>query len=381
MSYFLNDDQQQIRDLARRFAMQAVEPLANRIDAEERTPPALVQQVRELGFFGLAIPEAYGGSGVDLGSACLVLEEIAKASPAFAGLLSVQMLLCPHAVMHLGTEAQKRRILPRAASGERLLAWSQTEPAGAGNMAHHQTRLTPDGDHWRLDGAKLFCTQGEAKTYLVMARTRQAGEQGYGCVIVEQEAEGFVVGPYEDKLGWRGTNTGSISFNQVRIRAEDVLGPLLTATADLFLPVNMLSFIGHAATSLGCAEGMLDKTVAYVRERTLYDQPMHKLSPFTYQLADCYNKIEAMRCLLYSAARLHDEGRTDRPVIGSTCKAWVCNTAFEVCNTLLQMWGGSGIMNSSGINRYLRDARTNMVAEGATEMHNTRICRVALGLA
>lgn len=381
MSYFLNDEQIQIRDLSRKFAKQALEPLATRIDEEESTPSSLIRQVAELGFFGLAIPQEFGGSGANLTTACVVLEEIAKVSPAFAGLLSVQMLLCPHAVMYLGTEEQKQRILPGAASGERLLAWSQTEPAGAGNVLHHQTKLTPDGPNYRLNGAKLFCTQGEAKTYLVMTKTRVGDQQGYGCVIVEQEAEGFHVAPYENKLGWRGTNTGGISFTDVLITPDNVLGPPLTATADLFLPVNMLSFIGHAVTSLGCAEGMLEKTVAFVRDRTLYDQPMHKLSPFTYQLADVYNKIEAMRCLAYNAARLHDEKRTDYAVIGSTCKAYVCNTAFECCNTLLQMWGGSGIMNSTGVNRYMRDARTNMIAEGATEMHTTRISRVALGLA
>lgn len=381
MSYFLSDEQQQIRELARKFSRQAVEPLANRIDADERTPPSLVQQVGELGFYGLRIPEAYGGSGADLTTACVVLEEIAKASPAFAGMLSVQMLLCPEAIVHLGTEAQKQRLLPKSATGERLMAWSQTEPAGAGNIAHHQTRLTPDGENWRLNGAKLFCTQGEAKTYVVMCRTRVGEQQGYGAVIVDQESPGFHVAPYEDKLGWRGTNTGSIDFTDVLIRPQDVLGPLLTANQDLFIPVNMTSFIGHAVTSLGCVEGLLDKTLVHVRERTLYDQPMHRLSPFAFQLADVHNKVEAMRCLIYSATRLHDEGRTDHPVIGSTVKAYVCDLAFQCTSTLLQMWGGSGIMNSTGVNRYMRDARTNMVAEGATEMHTTRIARVVLGLA
>lgn len=380
MSYFLNEDQIQIRDLARKFATQSVEPLANQIDAQERTPSSLVRQVAELGFYGLAIPEPYGGTGADLTTTCLVLEEIAKASPAFAGMLSVQILLCPHGVLHHGTEAQKQRLLPKTASGERLMAWSQTEPAGAGNILHHQSRLTPDGANYRLNGAKLFCTQGEAKTYLVMCKTRQGEEQGYGCVIVEQEAEGFQVAPYEDKLGWRGTNTGGISFSDVLITPDNVLGPLLSACMDMYLPVNQISFVGHAVTSLGAAEGMFEKTLAYVRERTLYDQPMHKMSPITFQLADVHNKIEAMRCLIYSATRLYDEGRTDHPMIGSTCKALVCNLAFECTNTLLQMWGGSGIMNSTGINRYMRDARTNMIAEAATEMHNTRITRVVLGL-
>jgi alkylation response protein AidB-like acyl-CoA dehydrogenase len=200
-------EQLAFQDMARRFAQRKVEPLANLIDAEEHTPDELTAKAAEVGLFGLYIPAEYGGSGADVVSACLVAEEIAKASPAFAGALTVQMILCPKTVEILGTEEQKRRILPLSASGERLLAYSQSEPAGAANVAAHLTRLEPHSDgSWRLDGAKLFCTQATAKTYLVMRKTRtHDGREGYGCIIVEQEAEGFSVGPYERKLGWRGS--------------------------------------------------------------------------------------------------------------------------------------------------------------------------------
>jgi alkylation response protein AidB-like acyl-CoA dehydrogenase len=378
VSYFQNEEQTAFRDLARNFAHKAVEPLANRIDRDERTPASLSKMVSDLGFFGLCISAEYGGTGADLTTACLVLEEIAKASPAFAGLLSVQMILCPWTVNLLGTADQKQRLLPLSASGQRLMAYSQTEPAGAGNVMAHLTRLTPAGDGWRLNGAKLFCTQGEAQIYLVMCRTSRAGREGYGCVIVERGAKGFEVAPYEDKLGWRGTNTGAISFTDVEITPENVLGDILTANADQAI-VNQASYMAHAATSLGCVEGMLEKTLAHVKERSLYGQPMHTLSPVSYRLADVHNKIEAMRCLLYNAVTLYEQKRHEKPM-GSICKSFICDTAFECTNTLLQMWGGSGIMNSSGINRYFRDARTNMIAEGASEMHTTAVSRRVLGL-
>jgi butyryl-CoA dehydrogenase len=379
MSYFLTEEQEMLRDTARTFAGKEIEPIAAQIDHTDETPASLVARCAELGFFGLYTPEEYGGAGTSLLTACLVLEEVAKASPAFAGLLSVQTVLCPATVNLIGNERQKRRLLPLSAAGKGLMAYSQTEPAGAMNIARHVTRLTQDGDSYRLSGAKLFCTQGEARIYLVFARTERDGLAGYGCAIVERGAPGFNIAPYEDKLGWRGTNTGSISFDNVQISSEDILGDLLTASAD-HRRASRASLMGHAATSLGCAEGLFDKTIAYIKERTLYDQPMHRLSPVSYALADIYNKIEAARCLLYSCIRLTDERRDRDQPLGSVCKAFVCDAMYECCNKLLQFWGGGGIMHRSGINRYMRDARTNMIAEGAQEMHYGLVAQRILGL-
>ena len=378
MSHFVTEDQAAFRDAAQAFARKEIEPIAAQIDREERTPPELSRKLAEQGFFGLFIPEEYGGSGADLTATCIVLEELAKASPAFAGLVSVEMILCPEVVMAIGNEEQKQRLLPKTASGERLMAYSQTEPSGAGNTEYHQTKLTADGNAYRLNGAKLFCTQGEAKSYLVMCRTERDGQKGYGCVIVDQEAEGFQVAPYEHKLGWRGTNTGSISFTDVLVSPENIVGDLLTANQDIFMIANQSSFLGHAATSLGCAVGMFEKTLEYVKERKLYGVPMHTLSPWSDRLARAWNKIEAMRALLYTSTRLFDEGRRDL-VLGSTCKAWVCETAYEVCNDCLQAWGGSGMMDSTGINRYFRDSRAKLIAEGGTEMHTDIVAKAVLG--
>lgn len=377
MSYFPTPEQQMMRDVAARFARTELMPLANQIDREERTPPELTRRCAELGFLGVRIPEEYGGLGADLTTACIILEELAKASPAFAGLLSVEMILCPGVVDLLGTAEQKQRLLPPSARGERVMAYSQTEPSGAGNVGEHQTRLTADGNAYRLNGHKLFCTQGEAEVYLVMCKTERDGQQGYGCVAVERSAPGFEVQPYEDKLGWRGTNTGPIAFTDIEISPDNVLGDLLSANADI-APVNQASFIGHAATSLGCAQGLLDLTVAYVKDRSLYGEPMHRLSPVTDRLAAICAKIEACRSLLYTSARLLDEGATAQPY-GSVCKAYICDTAFECTSALLQMWGGSGMMNSTGVNRYMRDARAKMIAEGATEMHHSIIAVTFLG--
>lgn len=363
------EDQLAFQDLARRFAEREVEPIASRIDSEERTPPELISKAAEVGLFGLYIPEEYGGSGADVVSACLVAEEIAKASPAFAGALTVQMILCPKTVELLGTEEQKRRILPLSASGERLIAYSQSEPSGAANVAAHLTRLEPDGEgEWRLDGSKLFCTQSEAKTYLVMCKTRtHDGREGYGCIIVEQEAEGFTVGPYEHKLGWRGTNTGPIAFDNVRIGEGAILGDILNGGVN-HRAANQANVLAHSATSLGCAQGMYDKTLDYVKQRRLYGRDMSELQPVSYWLAEIYARLQAARAMLYTSAAAFDRG--EMPLLANNvCKAWIGDTAFEICGRLLQLWGGSGIMDSTGINRYMRDAKAKCIAEGSSEIH------------
>jgi alkylation response protein AidB-like acyl-CoA dehydrogenase len=370
----LTEDQRMMRDVAAKFARAELMPIANEIDRTESTPDWVIRRCAELGFLGVFIPEEYGGVDAGLTTACLILEEIAKASPAFAGLLSVEMILCPGVVNHIGSEAQKRRLLPPSAAGTRVMAYSQTEPAGAGNIGQHQTRLTQAGNGYRLNGHKLFCTQGTADVYLVMCRTSRGVQEGYGCVAVERSAPGFQVQKYEEKLGWRGTNTGPIAFTDVAVSGDDVLGDLLTANADI-APINQASFMGHAATSLGCLQGLFDQTLAYVKERSLYGEPMYRLSPVSDRIGRIYTKIEACRALLYASTRQYAERSMTAPQ-GSVCKAYICDTAFECTSELLQMWGGSGMMNSTGVNRYMRDARTKMIAEGATEMHHAIIASV-----
>lgn len=365
---WLNDDQRALRDMATNFARKEIEPIANQIDLDEHTPDELVAKAAELGLYGLYTSPEYGGVGADLVSVCLVSEELAKASPAFAGMLTVQMVLCPRTVEILGTEEQKQRILPRNASGERLMAYSQSEPSGAANIGSHLTRIFPDGDGYRIDGAKLFCTQGTAGTYLVMGKTKdRKGNEGYGCVIVEREDDGFRVEPYENKLGWRGTNTGPISFNNVYLDENDILGDILTGGFS-HRKAGQANLLAHVATSLGCAQGLFDKTLDYVKQRQLYGKEMGDLQPVGYWLAEAHTRIAASRSLLYDTVRQFDAGN---PAVeaGNICKAFIGETAFEVCVKLLQMWGGSGIMNSTGVNRYMRDARAKCVAEGATEMH------------
>ncbi len=376
MSHFITEEQELMRNVAREFAQNEVEPRANHIDKYDEFPADLVKRAAELNFFGLMIPEEYGGLGSDMTTTCIVLEEIAKASPALAGFLSVQIALCPVAVNVAGTDEQKQKYLVPSAKGENLMALSQTEPSGVGNIAAHETVLTADGDGYRLNGLKIFCTQGNASVFLVAAKTSEGGQTGYGEVIVEKGMPGFEIGKYEEKLGWRGSQTGTILFKDVYIPKENILGGLLSGNMDIGIG-SLSGNLGHSASSLGCMEGLFEKTVKYVKERNLYGVPMAMLQPISYWLADAYMKIETCRSLLYTTAQMFDQYNLN-PNMVMTCKVHICETAVQVCTNLLQMWGGHGIMTDVGVHRYLRDARTNTIAEGASEILMSAIAQSIL---
>ncbi len=382
MTHFANDDQITFRDLARKFARTEIEPIANAIDRDDSIPPQLMRKIADLGFFGLMIPEEYGGLGSDLVTTTMVIEEFSKSSPALGGLLAVQFILCPETIAIIGDEEQKRRLLPPMATGDKIFGYSNTEPGGGMNLPAHQTRITADGDGYRLNGAKLFCTQGHATSFLVMGRTRVGDREGQGCVLVERDAPGLRVEPLELKLGWMGTNTGPLSFDNVFIPPENVLGDLLAGgtLGGGHRRANDGNNIAHAASSLGAVEGLYEKTLEQVKMRNLYGAPMYHLQPISYWLGVIYARIEAMRAMVYAAARLWDERSPTPGLMAGATKFFVCEEAFDCVNKLLQMWGGSGMMNSTGVNRYMRDARVNMIAEGADEMMTSLIAENVLGL-
>lgn len=361
------EEQEMIRATARRFAEREIEPIANSSDIEDEFPDSLVQTCAELGFYGLFTSEEYGGSGQNLTSACLAIEEISKASPSFGGMLSVQIILCPAALDIVGTKEQKERYLPPSASGEKLMAWSSTEPSGTADYFRHQARITEEGNGYRMNGVKIYCTQGTADTYLVFARCSKDGKEGYGGVIIEKGMDGFEPAKPENKLGWRGTHTGTIVYDNIYIPAENLLGDFLTGRWEAS-PCHSLGSLGHCSSALGCLEGMFDKTLEYAKERDIYGRPMSSLQPISYWMGEIYAKKEACRSMLYTITQAYDRGRRDHGMLASACKGYLCDTVFDCTHKLLQMWGGAGIMNSTGINRYFRDARTKMIAEGSSEI-------------
>lgn len=375
MSYFLTEEQELIRNLAREFTKNEVEPRAAEIDAKDEFPADLVKRCGELGFLGVHIPEEYGGTNTGITTACVIIEEISKASPTLGGLLMIYTSW-PAGIAFGGTKEQKEKYLPGLATGEHLGTLAQTEPAGAMNIGAHETKLTRNGHGYILNGLKIFNTHGDATVWLVGARTSRNGDNGYGFVLVDKDTPGFEIGKNEKKLGWRGSGTGTVIFKDVHVPEENVLGDLINGAASFGMGA-LYGNLTHAAASLGAAEGLFDKTLAYVKQRNLYGVPMTMLQPVSYWLADAYVKIEACRALLYDTTRLFEEGKV-RPDLASACKAYICDTAFEITSRLMQLWGGHAIIDDTGINRYMRDARTALTAEGSSEMHLANISQIIL---
>lgn len=375
MSYFLTEEQELIRNLAREFTKNEVEPRATEIDAKDEYPADLVKRCGELGFLGVHIPEEYGGTNAGITTACVIIEEISKASPTLGGLLMIYTSW-PAGIAFGGTKAQKDKYLPGLATGEHLGSLAQTEPAGAMNIGAHETKLTQNGNGYILNGLKIFNTHGDATVWLVGARTSRNGDNGYGYVLVDKDTPGFEIGKNEKKLGWRGSGTGTVIFKDVHVPEENVLGDLLNGAASFGMG-SLYGNLTHSAASLGAAEGLFDKTLAYIKQRQLYGVPMTMLQPVSYWMADAYVKIEACRALLYDTCRLFEQGQV-RADLSSACKAYICDTAFEITSRLLQLWGGHAIIDDTGVNRYMRDARTALTAEGSSEMHLANISQMIM---
>ena len=380
MSYFLTEEQELIRNIAREFSQEEVEPRAKEIDLTDEFPVDLHKRCGELGFFGVHIPEEYGGTNAGLTAQCVIIEEISKASPALGGLLMVQMSW-PEGIVASGSEKQKK-YLPGLATGEEVGALAQTEPSGAVNVDAHETRLTPNGDHFLLNGLKIFCTHGGATLYLVGARLELDGQDGYTFVLIDKDRPGLEIPKGEKKLGWHGTETGTVIFKDVVVKEEDFMGGEIFSTSNL-MEDNSLgagSFYGNLATaanSLGCAEGMYNKTLAYITQRELYGMPMPLLQPISHRVGKMYATIEACRAMLYDSCRMFDEGIM-RPDLALSCKGWICDTAYDIINECMMMWGGHSIMDDTDVHRYLRDARTQMHAEMTSDMHYAFVAQMLL---
>ncbi len=381
MSYFLTEEQELIRNIAREFAENEVAPRVKEIDRTDEFPVDLHKRMGELGFFGVHLPTEVGGTQAGLTTQCVIIEEISKVSPMLGGLLMVQMSW-PAGIAVAGSEEQKKKYLAKLATGEEIGALAQTEPAGAMNIDAHQTRLTPEGDHFLLNGLKIFCTHGGATLYMVGARLELDGKDGYTYVLIEKDRPGLQVPKGEKKLGWRGSETGNVIMKDVVVRAEDFMGGKVYRSLNLMEDSSLgaASFYGNIATaanSFGAAEGIYYKTLEYVKQRTLYGVPMTMLQPISHRIGKLYAELEACKALLYDSCRLIDQG-VMRPDLAFSCKGWICDKSYEIANECMIMWGGHSVMDDTDVHRYLRDLRMGMHAEMTSDMHYAFVAQMIL---
>ena len=371
----LTETQEQIRDAARAFAQGRLAPGAAQRDRDHSFPADEVAEMGALGFMGMLVPEDYGGSDLGAVAYALALEEIAAGEGAMSTILSVHSSVGCAPILRFGTEDQKRRFLPKMASGEWIGAFALTEPQAGSDASALKTRARLDGDHYVIDGAKQFITSGKsAGVTIVFAVTDPAaGKKGITAFIVPTDTPGYEVVSVEHKLGQHASDTCALAFNGMRVPVENRLGAegegYRIALANL-----EGGRIGIAAQSVGMARSALDHATAYAKERVAFGQPIIANQAIAFKLADMATKVAVARQMVLHAASLREAGR---PCLteASMAKLVASEMAEEVCSAAIQIHGGYGYLSDYPVERIYRDVRVCQIYEGTSEVQRLVIAR------
>lgn len=371
----LTEEQEQIRDMARDFAQEVLAPGAAARDRAHAFPREELTQMGELGFLGMLVPEADGGSETGMLAYALALEEIAAADGACSTIMSVHSSVGCVPILKYGTEDQKARFLPKLASGEWIGGFALTEPQAGSDASFLKTRARRDGDHYVIDGAKQFITSGKnGKVIIVFAVTDpEAGKKGISAFIVPTDTPGYQVVSVEHKLGQHSSDTCALAFTDMRVPVENRLGAegegYRIALANL-----EGGRIGIAAQAVGMARGAYQAALAYARERITFGKPIADHQAIAFKLADMATQIDAGRLLVHRAARLREAGM---PCLteASMAKLFASEMAEKVCSAAIQIHGGYGYLNDYPVERIYRDVRVCQIYEGTSEVQRMVIAR------
>lgn len=368
MEFGLSKQHEMLRQMYREFAEKEVKPLAAEVDEEERFPFETVEKMAKAGFFGIPVPKEYGGEGGDDLGYAMAVEELSRVCATTGVIVSAHTSLCAWPIMTFGTEEQKQKYLVPLAKGEHLGAFGLTEPNAGTDASMQQTTAVLEGDHYVLNGSKIFITNaGKADTYVVMAMTdKSLGTKGITAFIVEKDFRGFSVGLPEKKLGIRGSSTCELIFEDCIVPVENRLG------AEGFgFKIAMKTLdggrIGIASQALGIAQGALDETVAYVKERKQFGRSIAKFQNTQFVLADLANQIEAARLLVYRAAWMKQNGKP-YTVAAAHAKLFAAEAAMRVTTKCVQLYGGYGYTRDYPVERMMRDAKITEIYEGTSEV-------------
>ncbi|MDH5590487.1 MAG: acyl-CoA dehydrogenase [Gemmatimonadota bacterium] len=373
----LTDDEVMFQEAVRDFAAAEVAPRAGPMDEKEEMDPGLVSQLFELGLMGVEIPEDLGGTGASFFTSVLVVEELSRVDPSVGVLVDVQNTLVINAFLRWASDEQRARYLPRLAS-DMVGAYALSE-AGSGSDAFAlATRATRDGDDWLLTGQKLWITNGnEAGLYIVFATADpDAGYRGITAFLVEKGFDGFSVGKKESKLGIRASSTTELILEDVRVPAENVLGEVGMGYKVAIETLNE-GRIGIGAQMIGLAQGALDHTVRYVKEREQFGRTIGSFQGVQFQLAEMATEIEAARLLVYNSARLKDAGR---PFLtqAAMAKLYASEMAQRVASRCIDLHGGYGFTREYPVEKLYRDAKIGTIYEGTSNMQKQTIAKVLL---
>ena len=376
----LTDEQREIRDLVRTLARERVAPRAAEIDKKGEFPWDMVELFREHELFGLPYDEEYGGTGTGALMVLVAIEELSKVC-ATTGLIMAVQELGSLGLKLAGTDEQKQRFLPNLASGEWLAAYALTEPGSGSDSAAMRTEARLDGDEYVLNGGKRFITNaGVAHVYTVFAKTDpEAGHSGISAFVVEADAPGFEVGRIEPKMGIKGSTTGEIFFNDMRIPADNLLGE---EGEGFKIAMRILdrSRPGIGAQGLGLAQGATDYALEYAKSRETMGKPIAQHQLISGMLADMETKCEAARGLLYKVGQMIDEDAPDDDLtkISAMAKLYCTDVAMEVTTDAVQILGGYGYMQEYPVERMMRDAKITQIYEGTNQIQRLVIAREML---
>lgn len=372
MDFSLSKKHLLAQSLFRSFAETEVKPLAQETDEEEKFPKETVEKLGKYGFLGIPVDKAYGGQGCDTLTYTLCVEELAKVCATTSVIVSAHTSLCIDPIMTYGTEEQKQKYVPDLATGRKLGAFGLTEPGAGTDAQGQQTKAVLDGDEWVLNGSKCFITNGSyADVYIIIAVTGVTEKKGrkvkeISAFIVEKGTPGFTFGTKEKKMGIRGSATYELIFTDCRIPKENILGK---QGKGFGIAMHTLDGgrIGIASQALGIAEGALDRTIAYVKERKQFGRSISQFQNSQFVLADLATRIEAARMLVYKAAMAKQTQKV-YSVEAAMAKLYAAETAMEVTTKCVQLHGGYGYIRDYEVERMMRDAKITEIYEGTSEV-------------
>ncbi len=378
MDFELSQDHKVLQSSVRDFVEKEVKPLAIQIDENHNIPDELVQKMRGMGLLGSYIPEAYSGAGLDILSYAIVVEEVSKACASSGVLISAHTSLACDPILQFGTNEQKMKFLPPLASGENIGSFLLTEPEAGSDVAGLITSYQKDGDHYVINGNKIFVTNGGylGTGILFASMDRSLKHKGISAFIVDLESKGVELLRNETKLGIRGSYTTAFAFNNLRVPMENMLG---SEGQGFKIAMETLNGgrIGIAAQALGIAEGAFERALAYSKERKQFGHPISELQAIQFKLADMYTRIETSKLIVYRSAWLK-ENKKPYAAESAMCKLHASETATYVTKEAIQIHGGYGYITEYEVERMYRDAKITEIYEGTSEVQRLIISRALL---
>lgn len=368
MDFHLSKEHEMIRKMYREFAENEVKPLAEEVDETEQFPMETLEKLSKLGMMGIYFPKKYGGAGGDVLSYSMCVEELSKVCGTTGVVVSAHTSLCCAPIYEHGTEEQKMQYLPKLCAGEWVGAFGLTEPNAGTDASGQQTTAEDMGDHWLLNGSKIFITNaGFAHVFVVFAMTdKKAGNRGISAFIVERDFPGFSVGKHEKKMGIRGSSTCELIMEDCIVPKENLLGKL---NGGFKIAMQTLDGgrIGIASQALGLGEGAVDEAVKYTKERVQFGKRLSQFQNTQFQLADMHTRMQAAQFLVYSAA-MKKENHEPYSMDAAMAKLFAAEAASDVTRRAVQLFGGYGYTREYPVERMMRDAKITEIYEGTSEV-------------